>query len=92
MRANYITYPNSEFYIKNECIVLISGLWIECEKARFAVYAEDNSDQKLVIETTHFYLYESRRRRAVITNQPKDHETFSQVKRNLFQATIAYII
>jgi hypothetical protein len=71
-----ITYPNSWFNIENDCIVIISGFYKDSEKALFPVYAGDNTDRLLVMGTNNFSTDESSGRRAVITNPPKDHESF----------------
>jgi len=71
-----ITYPNSWFNIENECIVLISALYRDSEKALFAEYMGDNTDRNLVTATSNFGDSESRGRRAAITNPPTDYESF----------------
>lgn len=71
-----ITYPNSWFNIENECIVLISALYRDSEKALFAEYMGDNTDRNLVTATSNFADFESRGRRAVIMNPPTDYESF----------------
>jgi hypothetical protein len=51
-----ITYPNSwinKLNIKNECIVLISGLFLDSETALSAAYAGNNFDQKIVTATSN---------------------------------------